>query len=530
MDTLVINSTNMTSKFIPADSSMKIEYAVKEELTIKTEKAIDVTVKEEEVKIEAEIKDDDINLESYLEVKIEVKEDGLKKEEGMKLEEDNGQNTTAVSSEDAVSPKSGEENSVFVKQESAIPNHNFESTESEVTISSVAAESFKNKFIQEVKKRKLDILKEGGLEVTPVKPLLLDSPGRPSVIQQTTAPPKPAMQPPAVTSVPRRSSGDFPQTLNISKIRVPPPTTPTKKAAAAATTSSSFAFMNGSAPPKVVQSKSIYTYSEKTIYGNPKDVLTTFQPAPARTPKFRETMPQHAGGNPVDLSVTSPQKPVLEIMRVPQLPNTPYNRESVTKNLTTPLMDGRRLGPNLEITLVNPKNKTSPQAVAKAASFSPQGQGQVSSSQSHKRRVSDYYSPRKAMKGDDKFVKPLPVDLNVPNPFKNSTQPKAQSSKHNITSPTLPAFPPFLAQLYEQTAKSGISPYLPFMDPAMYYSATMQNLYSAQSFNNASFLPIPTPEQIKLYTELMARSRLNFPMQMPLDGINPLLNNNMKKQ
>nr|CAH7741684.1 unnamed protein product [Callosobruchus chinensis] len=537
MDTLVINSTNMTSKFIPADSSVKLEFAMKQELTVKSE-----NVKMEDVKMEADIKDEVINMESYLEVKIEVKEEGVKNEEekcgGMKSEDDSGQNTTAVASEGAASPKSSEEPIPYASLGSTAQNHGFESKEnsleqerSEITITPAAAESFKNKFIQEVKKRKLDILKEGGLEVTPVKPsLLLDSPARPSVIQQTSSP-KP-MQPPSVTSVPRRTSADFPQTLNISKIRIPP-TTPTKKPSVA-TTNNSFAFMNGTVPPKVVQSKSIYTYSEKTIYGNPKDVLTTFQPAVAHTPKFRDTIPQHSGGDPVDLSVTSPQKPVLEIMRVPQLPYTPYNRDTVTKNLTTPLMDGRRLGPNLEITLVNPKNKASNQTTAnsqpKPHSYSAQGHVSSTQSQSQKRRVSDYYSPRKMMKSDDKFVKPLPVDLNVPNPFKNSSQPKAQTSKPSMASPTLPTFPPFLAQLYEQTAKSGISPYLPFMDPAMYYSATMQNLYSAQSLNNASFLPIPTPEQIKLYTELMARSRLNFPMQMPLDGVNSFVNNNLKKQ
>nr|CAI5853003.1 unnamed protein product [Callosobruchus analis] len=531
MDTLVINSTNMTSKFVPADSSVKLEYAMKQELTVKSEGAKDLNVKKEDVKMETDVKDDVINMESYLEVKIEVKEEGVKNEkeksDGLKSEEDS-----------AASPKSSEEPIPYASLGSTPQNHAFDSKEnsfeperSEITITPAAAESFKNKFIQEVKKRKLDILKEGGLEVTPVKPsLLLDSPARPSVIQQTSSP-KP-MQPPSITSVPRRTSADFPQTLNISKIRIPP-TTPTKKPSVP-TTNNSFAFMNGSVPPKVVQSKSIYTYSEKTIYGNPKDVLTTFQPAVAHTPKFRDTIPQHSGGDPVDLSVTSPQKPVLEIMRVPQIPYTPYNRDTVTKNLTTPLMDGRRLGPNLEITLVNPKNKASNQPTAnslpKPHSYSAQGHVSSTQSQSQKRRVSDYYSPRKVMKGDDKFVKPLPVDLNVPNPFKNSSQPKAQTSKPNMASPTLPAFPPFLAQLYEQTAKSGISPYLPFMDPAMYYSATMQNLYSAQSLNNASFLPIPTPEQIKLYTELMARSRLTFPMQMPLDGVNSFVNNNLKKQ
>ncbi|XP_028128367.2 uncharacterized protein LOC114324733 [Diabrotica virgifera virgifera] len=393
--------------------------------------------------------------------------------------------------------------------------------------SRVENESYRNNFIHEIKKRKLDILKEGGLEVTPVRPAVQKD-GRPSVIQ----PPPVQLIPksiksetmPPPTSVPlKRTHISVPPTLNISQI----PTTPTKKS-----TGSSFSFVNGASPPKVVQSRSIYSYSEKTVYGNPKDILSPM----VHAPKFVDTVSRHTGGDPVDLSVNSPQKPIVEIMRVPQTSSSsPYNRESVTKNLykTSSIMDGRRLGPNLEITLVGPNNKTHPNNLQKMYNYPPHSTSQASLPQ--KRVPTNYYASSKPTKGDEngKFKSNgshlhhrANMDLNLlmkQESAKPATSRQSQQNLKQFSNPTVPTFPPYLTQLYEQASK-GISPYLPFMDPTMYYTAAMQNIYSSNNLNSAPILPMPTPEQLKLYAELMAHGRIPYPFQMPHD------NNKLKKQ
>ncbi|CAH1175581.1 unnamed protein product [Phaedon cochleariae] len=354
-----------------------------------------------------------------------------------------------------------------------------------------------------IKKRKLDILKEGGLEVTPVKPSSLKD-LRPSVIQVSTPPvqKREIMPPPVgITVHQKRSPINVPQSLNISHVKGSSPSTPTKKATSP---SGSFPFLTGSTPPKVMQSRSIYSYSEKVVYGNPKDIFPKSSP---HAPKFAHpSLPRQSGGDPVDLSVNSPQKPFVETMRAP--PSTsisPYNRDSVTKNLyktNTQLMEGRRLGPNLEITLVGPnKPYTSP-----TSSNYPQAQKRLSPEDNPISR----YNKRVASAKPSVFAKPEPMAKMPP--------PKPHSS------PALPSFPPYLTQLYEQVNK-GLPPYLPFIDPTMYYTAAMQNMYSGGNVNSAPpMMPIASAEQLKLYAELMAHGRLPFPFSLQTD------NNNTKKQ
>ncbi|KAJ8983017.1 hypothetical protein NQ317_014314, partial [Molorchus minor] len=273
------------------------------------------------------------------------------------------------------------------------------------TETSVESEPYKSTFIHEVKKRKLDILKEGGLEVTPVRPPMINpiKDSRPSVIQQITPPAQiiskakaaEIMPPPPINSVPsKRMHISVSPAVNIGQVKVAP-STPIKPARVPPTTNS-FTYMNGSTPPRVVQSKSIYSYSEKTVY---------------------------SGGDPVDLSVNSPQKPIVEIMRIPQTSSSsfqsPYNRDTVTKNLykTSPsIMDGRRLGPNLEITLVGPNSNKSSVPNLKPFSFpSTQVSSPHTSSQyaAPKRFAPDYYAPNKMAKSDEngrygKLVVPHP--------------------------------------------------------------------------------------------------------------------------
>ncbi|KAJ8961448.1 hypothetical protein NQ318_014696 [Aromia moschata] len=270
-------------------------------------------------------------------------------------------------------------------------------------------------------------------------------------------------------------------------------------------------------------------------------------------------MPRQNGGDPVDLSVNSPQKPVVEIMRIPQTPSSstqsPYNRDTVTKNLykttSSSIMDGRRLGPNLEITLVGPNSKSSLPNLKQFNFPSPRVPSPHTSSQfqQQKRFSNDYYTANKSAKGDEngrynkhvippsyRDTKPS-VDISIPNPFtsKNSSikhDPVKQMS-HNqsvkpFQAPGFPAFPPYLSQLYE--GNKSIPPYLPIIDPAMYYSAAMQSLYSNTMNSAPPILQLPTPEQLKFYTELMAHGRFNFPFQMPQDGNPSAVNsNNLKK-
>lgn len=484
--------------------------------------------------------------------------------------------TQKLSPDKIMSPVEGKENIPILKMADTASKNSPEVVEvpskakpPEVAV--VEPEAFKgvnNTFI-EVKKRKLDILKEGGLEVTPVRPTAGNpqKDGRPSVIQTVTPPAqiiskplKPEMMPPpSINSVPpKRIHVPVAQALNISQVKAPPatPSKPTKPIPS----TNPFPFVNGSTPPKVVQSKSIYCYSEKTVYGNPKDILSPAIKPVVHTPKFIGNIPRQNGGDPVDLSVNSPQKPVVEIMRIPQTSpsnsQTPYNRDAVTKNLyktTSPIMDGRRLGPNLEITLVGPNGKSSnapslqkPYTCPPAQLHSPHSSGGFY--QQQKRLSADYYIPNKMAKSDEngrygKSMSSLHNDmksgLNIPNPYgskksdlvNNHMKQMSQNQpqiKH-YPNPGLPAFSPYLSQLYD--GNKSMPPYLPLLDPAMYYSAAMQSLYSSNALNSVPpILPIPTPEQLKLYTELMAHGRLNFPFQPPPDGNPSTVNNhNLKK-
>lgn len=152
-------------------------------------------------------------------------------------------------------------------------------------------------------------------------------------------------------------------------------------------------------PPKVTQSRSIFVHNERTVYGNPKDILVS--PPKYRSPhphsyshqqQQRSQHPQMSsnndigqGGSVLDLTQKSSEKPTfprpsLEIVRVPvvQRPNPlnldvrnspaakdkPSDRPAVDcpKRVPFPayqnVIDSRTIASNnLEITLVNPKHK-----------------------------------------------------------------------------------------------------------------------------------------------------------------------------
>nr|XP_049703990.1 AT-rich interactive domain-containing protein 5B isoform X2 [Helicoverpa armigera] len=183
---------------------------------------------------------------------------------------------------------------------------------------------------QAVKKKKLDILKERGLEVTALPPW-----GQ-GVSPHMIPPPmiiNPAMQHQIMTQAQLfQMYNIIPQNYN-----------------------------NGIQPPKVIQASSIFGTSgpEKTVYGNPKDpfmppphVLHGVPVKPLRAAPPTQTTPQDI----LDLTCKStsppPQKPAVEIVRVPPAPSPNQTAQNLTKNYT--LVDGKAVvGSNLEITLVN---------------------------------------------------------------------------------------------------------------------------------------------------------------------------------
>ncbi|KAJ3667062.1 hypothetical protein Zmor_002470 [Zophobas morio] len=408
-------------------------------------------------------------------------------------------------------------------------------------------------FFHEVKKRKLEILKEGGLEVTPVRTLAPPTSikeVRPSVIQPTGAQivPKPIkneMPPPSIPVPPKRTQISVPQAINISQVKVDRGNNKTPPKA--------FPYANGSGPPKVLQSKSIYSYSEKTVYGNPKDYVPAT--LPVHTPKFVGT---RQGGDILDLTVTSPQKPVVEIMKVPTpAPPIPFSSAPKVPYKPTPappLLDGRRLGSNLEITLVG--------ANKHAASLHQSKYGLPPPSLTnyprypHKRLSADHYPNHKVprMEENGKYNKlPPPIssvpvlstrenksamDITIPHPYSRSHHQAMKSDPNKVppmppVSKSMPppaaASFPYLSHLYEN---KNVPPYLPPLLDPIYYTAAMQSLYSHGPLGAASHPvpPFPPADQLKFYTDLIAHtSRLNFPFPIGSDGNPSIVNNNLKK-
>lgn len=388
----------------------------------------------------------------------------------------------------------------------------------------------------EVKKGKLDILKEGGLEVTPVKiatSSVLFKETRPSVIQRTLSSSSDGSKsdlhvPLHGKMVPKNLQLNIPQSLNISKVITPMiPKTPIKMH------SSSYVNKNIT-PPKVVQSKSIYSYSEKTVYGNPKDCLVnSFNPV--HTPRA-VNLNRPSGGDLLDLTLTSPQKPVVEIMRIP--PNVPKNHQVLnelsSKNPTNSAslpMEGRKVGSNLEITLVGPSIKPSLTL--------PHNGKDLKRLSSNKRNMMENYGnqnkvPRIEENGKYGYREKHSVDMNIPRPFVN----KPINVDHSSSEIPLQvqgnkdggnfAYPHVLPNLYE--ANKPIPPYFPMIDPLL-YSAAMQSLVSQNPLNPPPFMHYATPEQLKFYSELLVQnSRLPFSFPLPQDNEFSVTNNNNLKK
>ncbi|XP_030762460.1 AT-rich interactive domain-containing protein 5B-like [Sitophilus oryzae] len=441
-----------------------------------------------------------------------------------------------------LSPVEGKENIPEIKTgETVIPNVTPEITNvpyKAKTPNVEADDEYKKNtdtsFLQDVKKIKLDILKEGGLEVTPVRsgvnsPTLKDI--RPTVIQPTShlSESKAAKLPVLVSNpLPRRhSSASISHSVNITHVK-----DSTSTSSRTSSKSESFSFNAGSTPPKVVQSKSIYSYSEMTVYGNPKDML---QPVMApQTPRFVPVNVRSNGGDPMDLSITSPQKPVVEIMRIPQSStSTSYltnERERVTKNLYKPssiILDGRKLGSNLEITLVGSKSAGS---ASKSSGFLSKPSSHKRSNHEHNAFKLDRVKEDERMKRYGKYHIPTMnknnAELTASHGMSVNNKPTAREPPM-VQKPLPPSFPqtmpPFLSQFASPESTNGLNHRLMPLIDTLYYQTALQNVYSNLPNMPPPMIPLPTSEQLKFYAELIAHGRMNSPFPLP-NGQSPLNN------
>lgn len=199
---------------------------------------------------------------------------------------------------------------------------------------------------QAIKKKKLDILKERGLEVTP--------------LPTTWNPMPPIINPPMMLN-PIMQHQIMTQAQIFQMYNIVPPN-----------------YANGLQPPKIVQGSSIFGTAgpEKTVYGNPKDpfmppphILHGAPVKPQRNIPLTNATPQDILDLTCKSLSPSPQKPAVEILRV-SCPSPKSTAQNLTKNYT--LIDGKAVvGSNLEITLVNKPhspNRTGPRPPQKRSS------------------------------------------------------------------------------------------------------------------------------------------------------------------
>lgn len=380
-------------------------------------------------------------------------------------------------------------------------------------------ESDVNNDTYEVKKRKLDILKQGGLEVTAVSSELLKEIKdiRPSVIQ---------------TSLPFKHDINLSITVASDSRKMPPPQTQTNKKPY---TISAVPTLNkrlpkellnglGLSPPKVMQSKSIFNYSERVVYGNPKDI--TFVPPHVTTPKVQKI------ADVLDLTVKSPQKPIVEIVRVPnvssmtsRLTNTQINHhqhKNITKNpsiANLPQIEGR-LGSNLEITLVS-SNK-------------------VNNQQNKHQLQQNVRAPHKRT-SNGTLKHTYKSELNIPRktPHHNLTNTNELSNNQQKSMQYLPnnhQFPAYMNQIAQKSMPFNPSQnYLPFIDP-IYYSAFCSQSLGYPTSPLAAVPPMfpqaATVDQLQFFKEFMAQSaRGRYPF-VPQEGNMSITSNdnpNVKK-
>lgn len=339
---------------------------------------------------------------------------------------------------------------------------------------------------QSVKKKKLDILKERGLEVT--------------AIPNNWTPPVPVVPSPMLLN-PAVQHQIMTQAQLFQMYNILPN------------------YSNGVQPPKVIQGKSIFGTSgpEKTVYGNPKD---PFMPPPhilQGTPiKPTRNITTAAGPTPQDIldltcknsTVVSPQKPAVEIVKVPTVPSPtkPAPAQNLTKNYT--LVDGKAVvGSNLEITLVSPKNQTPSKNRAPQKRSS---NGKFMSTKTPTPPKDAYPKTYNTPSPSTNSQKDRKSNIIVPNYQINSTRddpsPTGSTGSSNSQSSTLMQNS-FLQNVYKgqnnlaqliEMQKTAV-PTLPFIDP-MYMSAIYSSLAGQMD-----------QRQLAMYRDLMASQLRSYP-------------------
>ncbi|KAK7790611.1 hypothetical protein R5R35_008067 [Gryllus longicercus] len=427
------------------------------------------------------------------------------------------------------------------------------------------------------KKRKLEILKEGGLEVTAISSLGSETSvtpvveKRPSVIQHAapvTAPPSDNNQvsitvTPDVGHIlgsprgevattpspisPFDTSTNHSNIINVQDLKHKMHNQNLPQDAPAGAWSRRF-------PPKVVQSRSIYTHSESTVYGNPKDI---FDP---RQLLYSERVPgrmvPHTEEEVLDLRVKSPQKSTLSVNRVHPIAaasvDSPRNLSKTvnkTNNSAFPLLAGRAIvGSNLEITVVDvPKASTNQVKVNPPLPQKPHQPPSRKTTNKTSHRLPPRNENGKFMSMNSQSQSATlhrstsnssgGTSLIIPNPYLSSacgrSTPSARTrvSQSQSTVPTsspsgmIPSFLPGSTSLFPgflppvSAANNGgknSNPFLALSDP-LYYSSlyTSHGLYPP-SLTPGFVSPLVTPplfppsaEQIQLYKELMSQHHTN---------------------
>lgn len=260
-----------------------------------------------------------------------------------------------------------------------------------------SARVIKTSPVPALKKRKLEILREGGLEVTAITPPVMASATsigsvtitadrRPSVIQHAAPVQSPVLGQVSITvtpdvthmlgspptesnsaaSTPSPSADCEPPSLHRSQVSVLDLKHPALQhlytgslSQVQSSTPSPSSSTDEWAPPRVTQSRSIYAHSESTVYGNPKDGIESPPGLLYRRRSFVRPVP--SSGEVLDLRVSNPRKPAVSISRVTSVPPPSVSTRNPTRTAHKtngvspfPIIDGRAVvGSNLEITVVD---------------------------------------------------------------------------------------------------------------------------------------------------------------------------------
>ncbi|KAK2585988.1 hypothetical protein KPH14_010561 [Odynerus spinipes] len=219
-------------------------------------------------------------------------------------------------------------------------------------------------------------------------------------------------------------------------------------------------------PPKVTQSRSIFAHNEKMVYGNPKDIPipSKYRPPPRVQPQLIGNSDFTGNGEVLDLTQKPNEKatysrPSLEIVRVPVVPRpNPLNLETrksptnkdrptdcTTKRASFPgyqtVLDSRTMASNnLEITLVNPKQKNNHSNVPPPSHVqipSPPNRTSNHPSVAQRRQINGKYAARSEPVSPYTPRKPThPIIPNVPNlnhlNSMNSTYPRMTNVQQQV--------------------------------------------------------------------------------------------------